>query len=158
MEGQSSSATNQFFHRTRSLARKLALNPSLLIKYNDILADQEHRGFIERVEDPANTTKYHYIPHHAICKDLPTTPVRIVYDCSCHQARNQPSLNDCLLSSQPQLDNLTSRRPSCTYSSMQMIETTPDFSGYVTHIIQTVSLSLTDLEWSCLVLFVPPSC
>ena len=93
-------------HRTRSLARKLALNPSLLTKYNDILADQEHRGFIERVEDPANTTKCHYIPHHAIRKDSPTTPVRIVYDCSCHQARNQPSLNDCLLSGQPQLNDL----------------------------------------------------
>ena len=29
-----------------------------------------------------------------------------MYDCSCHQARNQPSPNDCLLTSQPQLNNL----------------------------------------------------
>ena len=38
-------------HRTRSLARKLALNPTLFTKYSDILADQEHRGFIEKVQD-----------------------------------------------------------------------------------------------------------
>ena len=30
-----------------------------------------------------------------------TTPIRIVYDCSCHQSREQPSLNDCLLSGDP---------------------------------------------------------
>ena len=93
-------------YRTRSLAHKLALNPSLLTKYSDILADQEHRGFIERVQDPVSTTRCHYIPHHAVRKDSPTTPVRIVYDCSCHQVKNQPSLNDCLLTGQPQLNDL----------------------------------------------------
>ena len=93
------------FH-TMSLARKLALNSSLLTKYSEILADQEHCGFIEKVQDPVSTTRYYYIPHHAIRKDSPTTPVRIVYDCSCHQPRNQPSLNDCLLTGQPQLNNL----------------------------------------------------
>ena len=93
-------------HRTRSLARKLALNPTLLTKYSDILADQEHRGFIEKMQDPVSTTRCHYIPHHAVRKDSPTTPVRIVYDCSCHQTKNQPSLNDCLLTGQPQLNDL----------------------------------------------------
>ncbi|XP_065890652.1 uncharacterized protein [Dysidea avara] len=93
-------------HRNRSLARKLALNPSLLTKYSDILTDQERRGFIERMTDPTSTTRCHYIPHHAVRKDSSTTPVRIVYDCSCHQTRNQPSLNDCLLTSQPKLNDL----------------------------------------------------
>ena len=93
-------------HRTRSLARKLALNPPLLTKYCDILTDQESRGFIERVTDPTSTKRCHYIPHHAVRKDSSTTPLRIVYDCSCHQARNQPSLNDCLLTGQPQLNDL----------------------------------------------------
>ena len=95
-------------HRTRTLARKLAQNSHLLAKYNDILADQEQRGFIEKVEHPTNTSRCHYIPHHAVRKDSPTTPLRIVYDCSCHQARNQPSLNDCLLTGQPQLNDLCS--------------------------------------------------
>ena len=38
----------------------------------------------------------HYIPHHAVEKDSPTTPIRIVFDCSCRQSSNHPSLNDCL--------------------------------------------------------------
>jgi len=90
-------------HHTRSLARKLALSPLLLTKYCDILTDQDIRGFIERVTDPTSTTRYHYIPHHAVRKESSTTPLRIVYDCSCHQASNQPSLSDCLLTGQPKL-------------------------------------------------------
>lgn len=66
-------------HHTRSLARKLALNPPLLTKYSDILADQEHRNFIEKVQDPVHITRYHYIPHHAVIKDSSTTTVCIVY-------------------------------------------------------------------------------
>ena len=141
MEAQSSFSTCA--HRTRLLACKLALNPSSLTKYSDILADQEHHSFIERVQDPVSTTRCHYIPLHAVYKDSPTTPVHIVYDCSCHHARNQPSLNDCLLTGQPQLNDLmyhfqiyillesaqTLRGPFYTYSSMKMIETTPDSSG-----------------------------
>ena len=92
--------------RTRSLARNLAKTPHLLSKYNEILTDQERRGFIERVCPPVDHTKGHYIPHHAVRKDSLTTPIRIVYDCSCHQSRDQPSLNDCLLSGDPQLNDL----------------------------------------------------
>ena len=92
--------------RTRSLTRNLAKTPHLLSKYNEILTDQERRGFIERVCPPADHTKGHYIPHHAVRKDSLTTPIRIVYDCSCHQSRDQPSLNDCLLSGDPQLNDL----------------------------------------------------
>ena len=92
--------------RTRALAHKLARTPPLLSKYHEILMEQERRGFIERVEPPADTTRCHYIPHHAVHKDSPTTPIRIVYDCSCHQSRDQPSLNDCLLSGDPQLNDL----------------------------------------------------
>jgi len=93
-------------HRTRALARKLAMSPSLLTQYNNILLDQEDRVFIEKVPNPSATTRCHYIPHHAVLKDSSTTPVHIVYDCSCHQGRNQPSLNDCLHTSQPQLNDL----------------------------------------------------
>ena len=68
--------------RTRSLASNLAKTPHLLSKYNEILTDQERRGFIERVCPPADHTKGHYIPHHAVRKDSLTTPIHIVYDCS----------------------------------------------------------------------------
>ena len=64
-------------HRTRSLAHKLALNPPLLTKYNDILTDQEHCGFIET--DPISTSRCHYIPYRAVRKDPSTTPICIVY-------------------------------------------------------------------------------
>ena len=93
-------------HRTRALACKLALCPPLLNKYSEILADQEHRGFIERVQHIANPTRCHYIPHHPVHKESSTTPIRIVYDCSCQQGRDQPSLNDCLLTGEPLLNDL----------------------------------------------------
>ena len=93
-------------HRTRTLVPKLALTPSLLSKYSDILEDQERRGFIEQVQHMTNSTRYHYIPHHPVHKKSMTTPIRIVYDCSCHQSREQPSLNHCLLSGDPILNDL----------------------------------------------------
>ena len=37
-----------------------------------------------------------------------TTPIRIVYDCSCCESVDQPSLNDCLLTGPPFLINLVS--------------------------------------------------
>jgi len=45
---------------------------------------------------PSEFTGTHYIPHHAIEKDSPTTPIRIAFDCSCRQSCDHPSLNDCL--------------------------------------------------------------
>ena len=81
--------------RTRSLVQRLAKSPELLQMYGQIIADQEHKGFIEKV-DNFNTKQTHYIPHRAIRKDSDTTPVRIVYDCSCKQSSHHPSLNDCV--------------------------------------------------------------
>jgi hypothetical protein len=47
-----------------------------------------------------------YIPHHYVKKDTNTTPIHIVYDCSC-RSRDQPSMNDCLMSTQPELNDFT---------------------------------------------------
>ena len=79
--------------RTRSMIRKLS--PALCKVYDRIIRDQEIRGFIECVpiDDKQNG---HYLPHHAVQKDSPTTPIRVVYDCSCKQSQSTPSLNDCL--------------------------------------------------------------
>ena len=82
--------------RTRSLAKRLANTPDILQTYSDIISEQESRGFIEQVETTSSTSA-HYIPHHPVKKESSTTPIRIVYDCSCRQSVNQPSLNDCLM-------------------------------------------------------------
>ena len=92
--------------RTRTLARRLAESPDLLTTYSSILDDQERRGFIEKISSPAVNSNCHYIPHHAVKKESPTTPIQIVYDCSCRQSNSSPSLNDCLLIGTPFLQDL----------------------------------------------------
>ena len=49
----------------------------------------------------------HYIPHHGVRKDSSTTPIRIVYDCSCIESHDKPSLNDCLKILPPQINHIT---------------------------------------------------
>ena len=82
--------------RTRALARRLSNIPNLLQVYNNIIQEQEKRGFIEKIDSSPPTGPVHYIPHHHVNKDSKTTPIRIVYDCSCRLSNNHPSLNDCL--------------------------------------------------------------
>ena len=79
--------------------KRLTSNPKLLQVYSDILREQEARGFIERVDVTKDHpgTHYNYLPHHYVEKDSPTTPICIVFDCSCRQGSNYPCLNDCLM-------------------------------------------------------------
>ncbi|XP_062596767.1 uncharacterized protein LOC134258250 [Saccostrea cucullata] len=95
--------------RTQSTINRLSSNPELLKKYSAIIEEQERKGFIEKVpEDTKTSSVVHYIPHHYVKKDSSTTPIRIVYDCSCRESRDKPSLNDCLDSTPPILNDLTS--------------------------------------------------
>ena len=82
--------------RTRSLARKLSQTSGQLKIYGNIIAEQLTRGFIEKVTEADIPKHGHFIPHHAVKKESVTTPIRIVYDCSCRQSPNHPCLNDCL--------------------------------------------------------------
>ena len=82
--------------RTRALARRLTNTPDLLQMYNNIIKEQERRGFIEKIDSSPSNSPVHYIPHHHMSKESKTTPIRIVYDCSCRLSANHPSLNDCL--------------------------------------------------------------
>ncbi|VDH96694.1 Hypothetical predicted protein [Mytilus galloprovincialis] len=94
--------------RTESTIRRLSREPHLLRKYSEIIEDQMKRGFIEKVNDKNDNGKStHYIPHHAVKKDSTTTPIRIVYDCSCKKSPDHASLNDCLMSTPPDLNDLT---------------------------------------------------
>ena len=94
--------------RARSLVHRLSQTPDLLQTYDKIIAEQVKKGFIEMVPDTSDDNKTHYIPHHCIKKNSTTTPIRIVYDCSCRQSSNLPSLNDCLLTGPHFLSDLCS--------------------------------------------------
>ena len=93
--------------RTCALVNKLKKTPELLQIYNNIIRDQEQCGFIEQVQD-TNTTDVHYLPHHPVQKESATTPIRIVYDCSCRGDGSSASLNDCLTAGPPILNKLCS--------------------------------------------------
>lgn len=87
--------------RTRGTIKRAAKNPKLLAVYQEISSDQLDRGFIERVPPgEINSPRCHYIPHFAVEKESATTPLRIVYDCSCKTATGV-SLNDCLETGPP---------------------------------------------------------
>ena len=91
--------------RTHALLNKLRQTPELLQIYDSIIKEQEQRGFIERV-DAGTTENVHYLPHHPVKKESPTTPIRIVYNCSSRGNRNCASLNDCLMVGSPFLNDL----------------------------------------------------
>ena len=94
--------------RTRQMLKRLSKTPNLLLVYSNIISEQETRGFIERVEPTHEHSNVHYIPHHAVEKDSPTTPIRVVFDCSCRQSSGYPCLNDCLLIGSPCVTDLCS--------------------------------------------------
>ena len=72
-----------------------------------MIAEQERRGFIERVDSELPTDrKVHFIPHFPVKKDSTTTPIRIVYDCSCRETPDSYSLNDCLMNIPPNLNDI----------------------------------------------------
>lgn len=57
---------------------------------------------------PTSSSAVHYILDHPVRKDTSTTPIRIIYDCSCRGSVDQPSLNDFLLTGPPFLIDLVS--------------------------------------------------
>ena len=89
-----------------ALISSLRHKPDLLDHYDKIIKEQLDNGFVERVPNPKITNSTHYIPHHAVMKDSPTTPVRIVYNCSAKSSKGTPSLNDCLMKGPSMTENL----------------------------------------------------
>lgn len=150
--------------RARALARKLAMLPDLLSTYNNILNYQIERGFIEEIH--STVANCHYIPHHAVKKQSPTTPIRIVYVCNCHQSNASPSLNGCLQIGALFLQDLcliivwfhlhrfaiSTDIEKAFYMStyMKMAKISLDSCGSQTHQIQKVSLLCIGLRLCCL--------
>ena len=86
---------------------RLKTEPEMLVKYGEIIAEQERRGFIEKIHSQLPTDrKVHFIPHFPVRKESATTPIRIVYDCSCREKPSTASLNDCLMNIPPQLNDI----------------------------------------------------
>ena len=83
--------------RLKSTFKKLQQYDGYNKLYDDIINDQLNQGFIEKVEKPVVDDNCHYLPHMGVEKDSPTTPIRIVFDCSARLRKGLPSLNDCLL-------------------------------------------------------------
>lgn len=94
--------------RTEIMISKLRKDPDVMKVYGEIMADQQKRGFIEKIdENEQSDNKVHYIPHHGVKKNSSTTPIRIVFDCSCRESSGKASLNDCLQSVPPAMNDLT---------------------------------------------------
>ena len=91
--------------KTTNLLNKLRHTLELLKLYDNIKQEQEKHGFIERVNDHS-TNNVHYLPHRPMKRDSTTTPIRIVYNCSCQEHANSPSLNGCLMVGTSFLNNL----------------------------------------------------
>ena len=89
------------------MAYRLAKTSGLMKQYGVITAQQEQKGFIERVSDPNCLHNVPYIPSYPVRKESSTTPIRIVYDCSCKQSHSAPSLNDCFHAGPPFLNDLS---------------------------------------------------
>lgn len=83
--------------RMKSQIKRLKREPEVLTEYDSIIKDQLSSGVIESVTELERACKVHYLPHQAVIrKDAETTKLRIVYDASAKEDKNETSLNDCL--------------------------------------------------------------
>lgn len=81
-----------------SLSKSFKSRPDLYEQYCKIFDDYVELGFIEKVNNPSVVDGLtHYLPHHPVYKNSPTTPIRVVFNASSKSDVNSKSLNDCLL-------------------------------------------------------------
>ena len=99
---------NMAMSRMLSVVNSLRKVPKNLEKYHNVIKDQLKSDYIEIVENSELTSTCHYLPHHAVMKESNTTPLRVVFDCSAKTAQCPLSLNDCLYSGPPLLNDLCS--------------------------------------------------
>lgn len=76
-----------------SLHDRCEREKGLYESYNAVFKDYLERGFIETTSN--ESIKGHYLPHHPVFKDSPTTPLRVVFNAS-SKSESGKSLNDCL--------------------------------------------------------------
>ncbi|XP_063537617.1 uncharacterized protein LOC134747015 isoform X2 [Cydia strobilella] len=80
------------YRRFKTLESKFERNPEFKDKYVNFMREFEQAGHMIQLQDnydgPCN-----FLPHQAVFRDSPSTPIRIVFDCSC-RTDNGISLND----------------------------------------------------------------
>ena len=83
--------------RTYRVLEKMKKTPQTLTEYHRIITDQLQQGKIEKCSDASVATGNHYLPHRGVEREnSETTKLRIVYDASAKESKNELSLNDCL--------------------------------------------------------------
>ena len=83
--------------QVHALHKSLIIKPEMLGHYHWIIEDQLEQNLIEKLPNAKVQEATHYIPHHAVLKNLSTTPLLIVYNCSAKASKDVLSLNDCLM-------------------------------------------------------------
>ena len=96
------------YRRLKSNLNSLRKRQNVLKEYDKIIRGQLKSNFIERVDNLNTDFRCHYLPHHCVLKKSETTPVRVVFDCSARAKENLPSLNDCLFSGPPLINEMLS--------------------------------------------------
>ena len=93
--------------RLRALERKLASNPSLRARYDQVFQDMEKNGVIEEVSlSETYKNQVFYLPHRPVVKECSSsTKVRPVFDASA-KGPNGVALNDCIDSGPALMPNL----------------------------------------------------
>ena len=100
--------SHPIFLYVKIVVSRLKESPTLFNLYNNIILDQEKRGFIEILSPDHQLKQAHYLPHHPVKKETIITPIRIVFEGNFQQRKGLASLNDCLLVGTPFLNDLCS--------------------------------------------------
>ena len=80
------------FGRMKSLAKRLQNDRSLLYRYDQVIKDQLNQGIIERVTETESSSVKHYLQNYPVLTlTKETTKLRIFYNGSSNQERNQES-------------------------------------------------------------------
>ncbi|XP_065658112.1 uncharacterized protein LOC136082626 [Hydra vulgaris] len=76
-----------------SLQRMFEINNDLKQRYQEVITSYENENIIERIYDPGEPGKVHYLPHRAVLRDdKETTKLRVVFDGSAKEGG--PSINE----------------------------------------------------------------
>ncbi|XP_049886912.1 uncharacterized protein LOC126381471 [Pectinophora gossypiella] len=83
---------NTAYRRFKALELKFQRDPKFKQKYVDFMREFEQTGHMIKLQNTHDGPLI-FLPHHAVTRDSPTTPIRVVFDASC-PTDTGTSLND----------------------------------------------------------------